>query len=1630
MTSSARRMPVKALAVFLGLLLATAGCGGGGSNGVQSVTFLGFSFRSPDGVVSTVPPVEDLGGIPPSLGAPLNVVVIFEFTGVPTGPFDSTTLPVFTTSQDVTPAALAPSGQTILAKGTYALIAGGADGGTSTVEFTPFVPTAALSIKLSSPPGSVPGLLPASTYTARVSTTPGAKINNLSGAGGTVQFGTTSNPSFYYPSPSGPTPAPAVVLTAPVDGATNFFPNPFDNTPLGTPFETFPSGIDSFLLTYDTPVAPTASNLHGSDLDGDGFKDPSFYLLSRATEIVVGLEVPAASTVGNTDAFPAFAGLSETQVVAADGSDLFLHDSQGAGALPGGDSQVLGVPASLAPARDSSLFFTLFKDAEEGGGGGDRLAVIDHILGDPSFADVSDAVVVPGTDLVGLAAMLDGRLVAYDRTTRRIVEVLTTVDRLRPVGEPILTSVTLGDGVDGFLSAVQDPSIEILDLAQSPSGDLFALAEFPTGAEFPSIVKLIGIDDDMNGVFAPSEGLFLDLVGAVVVLTTEAYSDMSFVSATEVLALNRTTDAVDLIDLETGLSSPVITDVGAYGVPLASFPDGLSPATTLAVGLAEYDVRVSLEANAPPGALVRLEPTGVLPDGKNVAVMQRNVFSSLAGVNASNSNPLVAVHPLGASEVLSVRTSDPEFGTGTASPGAPISDVFLEVFDDSTYEDPDSGSISPIAEWAAKENGATSNGTLRASVGVSEVAQLGDFLPATPAGFDANIGFERGLTAIAGFSFLFLDTDAQAFPLPDGSTPGVTSPVLVTGGKFTFRDFIIPEGVWVIATGSNPLRITATGRIEIAGLLDLSGTDGLGDDTFDTGFIPVPGGAGGPGGGRGGASHPTRFDPAGPGTLNQYVTPERGERGFGPVINANGTVTMQQVGGWGGLSTAGYDPKSPNDPTAGQHNYPKIPNTNNNTEHHRPGGGGGGSFYARGIRGHDGAGDYRVQSESTWFPFTKCPTNNKIDDATYGNDENLAQGLIPSTPTQCVYRTYQVTQPGAKPGNELFVDGDPSNDFIGPGGEVPLLIGGQGGGGGASRIDSMNHAVWSSSATPWLGTPLPPGPGVPPFFPSLVIGTFHAPTLFDAKGGGGGGGGGSALLRAFGDILITETGHIDASGGEGNGGEVVQNSTFAGGGGGGSGGAVILQSGGEIVIRGEATHVTPWWDDVDGSRGAAIEVSGGVGFDARTQATQTFSKQSFTYDVTRGDGGQGGFGLIQLQEGSVDGKPLIEQGAYLFAGVRGIGKLGPWTSEQEVPFSAKQADHPIWNNPPATLPDSLRYIDMLHYRPHKYDVFKDEPNNGQVTDYFLVLQGSFPPIIEEDAEGAISPFQLDTEMFYYAPLGRNLVHERQPDRVFKEYFGWDPTTFEEIEDLDGVPGVLWDEDEHGLLPFNYLLNEPDGTPLMVDLNGQPVFDPNNVIDRLPVVTPGITPPPFGSASRGTSRWLDFNGVAVRMRDAGGVAPPFFDAGVNGTYNALLGVVDPDLEGRVIASVSVPGQPAAYQSNTPGAPFDPGLFGGGSPPDPPYNDIKVDAPELSLENALTDNASVRLVFQGAYPVRAGSSVPDPSTTTDWIADLRALSGYPLVRFQVIFDLSADADNFPFGVDSFRPAVDYERMRVGY
>lgn len=537
----------------------------------------------------------------------------------------------------------------------------------------------------------------------------------------------------------------------------------------------------------------------------------------------------------------------------------------------------------------------------------------------------------------------------------------------------------------------------------------------------------------------------------------------------------------------------------------------------------EQDTDISLEENAFGHSLVSLSPKGMLPFDTAVDVLIRNRIKSLNGNSLSNTGNYP---PLSSLSALSFQT--------VVATAQTLEDEFVEDFEDNAFE----GDVRAMDKANASWNMQDLDGKppffrhLVATFGMSGSGEIGDL---SPAGYS---------------STLYFDTDYQVFPLFDGSTPDVLSPIVVTDGQFNFKNIHIPQGVTVLARGSNPLVMTATGDVLIEGTIDISGRPGTIDEAFDSAFIPNPGGMGGPAGGRGGACQPTV--PADFQLISQIHTAPTGEDGWGP-------RDAEQIGGKGGQTGA----------------HPGV--SYNGSAHHyfsRGSGGGGGSMLQPGMDGVVGMG--------TFIP-----------------DEH-------GQPIPCVEPL------GGKAGKLVFIDGDPDNNFFGDKGEHAKSVGGQGGGGAGCRWDSLDPES---------------GPNTPPN---------DTTAKWDAKGGGGGGGGGVLEIHALGEIVIAETGSILARGGMGGRGEQVGAGNFGGGGGGGSGGVVILQSGTRIVLE-ESSDPDPEAvgaiiDVTGGEMGEVQENVNGPGANPKKPCPDSNSQKppGKFCSFARGDGGQGGFGLIQL----------------------------------------------------------------------------------------------------------------------------------------------------------------------------------------------------------------------------------------------------------------------------------------------------------------------------------------------------------------------------------------------------------------
>jgi len=587
-----------------------------------------------------------------------------------------------------------------------------------------------------------------------------------------------------------------------------------------------------------------------------------------------------------------------------------------------------------------------------------------------------------------------------------------------------------------------------------------------------------------------------------------------------------------------------------------------------------------LTLNQPKRAEVLLYPNGFLPLGHTLALELSDQFEALSGANGDDDG-----EP-GFTELARYRVAvDPH-------PGAALDDFIFEDFDDTVHQDPVLANVvDQQASWDAGDSD-----TLRASWGFGGDGSLGRFEPPTNPDM-----------------IITLDTDFQTFPLFSGATPDVRAGTVIRGGVFHFTDFHITQNVTLLARGSNPLVITATGDVLIEGQIDLRGSNGTRDDTFDSAITALPGGSPGVGGGKGGDGHPL-FSPPGATDLRFLQTPQFGQTGFGPGNHGPG-------GGGGGQCGCTL-------PLPGLIASNCLGFSQNGNGSRGSGGGGGSNapfipspqgpeplIPVSGRRGAVGAGNHLPVQFNAGDPFPPPPA---YYDAQPGNPTNAVArisqqmtfaeaylaGLIYDEDNDMVINA---TWPQntkillfGEPGPAVFPDEDMTNNFIGPGGEINVLQGSQGGGGAGSMTEGL---TWECN--------------------DLVFNQWRLPlTLLDSRGGSGGGGGGAILIQALGTITFAGSeARILASAGKGAGGEITGRSSRGGGAGGGAGGTVILQAGVNVFL-----------DDSSLPSDGVIDVSGGCGDLA--EIIRSSDEEGVTGGDGRvlqfADGGPGGPGLVQI----------------------------------------------------------------------------------------------------------------------------------------------------------------------------------------------------------------------------------------------------------------------------------------------------------------------------------------------------------------------------------------------------------------
>lgn len=293
---------------------------------------------------------------------------------------------------------------------------------------------------------------------------------------------------------------------------------------------------------------------------------------------------------------------------------------------------------------------------------------------------------------------------------------------------------------------------------------------------------------------------------------------------------------------------------------------------------------VVLEANCSgTGALLRVTPTGILPQNHVVRVNLTRDFKDIVG----DSNLI----NLTVGAFLITTATDP----GTTTPGA-ASDEVKEEFTvggsaPGSLEDTTTVLTDPRATWGQ-------NGILRAGFAFD-----GTGGPTNPPGnFNWKIGNDQPPsntnhpTIILDTSFSIINNDNQ------------TAQETVVNGRVDIHDLHVTASGTLVIQGPNPCTILVAGSALIEGEINLRGNNNLSVATLNTTNQPEPGASGKAGGGTGGTGN----------YLTSQSTPAGGP-GFGAWNVAGG-------GGAGGESA--YDPHWPN----------------SSDQFRRPAGGGGGTF--------------------------------------------------------------------------------------------------------------------------------------------------------------------------------------------------------------------------------------------------------------------------------------------------------------------------------------------------------------------------------------------------------------------------------------------------------------------------------------------------------------------------------------------------------------------------------------------------------------------------------------------------------------------------------------------------------------
>ena len=539
----------------------------------------------------------------------------------------------------------------------------------------------------------------------------------------------------------------------------------------------------------------------------------------------------------------------------------------------------------------------------------------------PTLSDYSDAGLEPGGIDYRINVVGGGSVLTVRSTTNHKLDLGQTVSFSTP--NSTQASLLFVDTVTGPPAAVVRTDSSNLDASYLELGGSSAVADRVYFQPRPVFDADLGADVPSN--FLAPLNLYSDTGEQVAI----------------VLVINQPVDPSD-----TNINSSTIRleyQDGSTWVPLAH--------------------QVVLAANCTEtGAVVRVVPTGILPQDRVVRVVLSSALRDVVGqVN------LVDV------SVGSFRVKV-SYDPGTTNPGL-SADEWREEFTDTSGEDQVSQLSSPTAPRADWGNGTLEPGFDFSGTGGPPDGQfdyeIGSSVPGSPP--------ENPI----------LDT---TFTLITDTTQSRTQAVV--NGVLDVRNFTINQNSSLTVLGPNPLKVYASGIVNIQGALIVRGSNNKGVATLNTTCLPEVGADGNAGGGKGGTG--------------SYLTTQSTPKGE----DGRGAFDAQGLGGGGGHTAF----RSSSD------------------EVRRPGGGGG-----------------RFGPDVLEVIRATCPDQTVVGmDAENGfpghplaNDAILGSGVKP--------------QGGAR-GPQPFGDGDPTNDFYGLKvvtstsqvirGELPQPWAGAGGGAG------------------------------------------------------------------------------------------------------------------------------------------------------------------------------------------------------------------------------------------------------------------------------------------------------------------------------------------------------------------------------------------------------------------------------------------------------------------------------------------------------------------------------------------------------------------------------------------------------